>query len=74
MKAFVFQGLGNKALENRSKPELLAAGDAIVKITKTTICGTARVGAAATHQVTAIVSACTSISVASIARIAGPFL
>src|SRR6202795_2994550 len=40
MKALAFQGPGKKALENRSKPELLAAGDAIVKITKTTICGT----------------------------------
>jgi alcohol dehydrogenase len=40
MKALVFQGSGKKALENRSKPELLAAGDAIVKITRTTICGT----------------------------------
>src|SRR6202051_2487754 len=40
MKALAFQGPGKKALENRSKPELLAAGDAIVKITRTTICGT----------------------------------
>ena len=40
MKAFVFRGPGQKALENRPKPELLGPNDAIVKITKTTICGT----------------------------------
>jgi alcohol dehydrogenase len=40
MKALVYNGPGNKALEERPKPELKAPGDAIVKITKTTICGT----------------------------------
>jgi alcohol dehydrogenase len=40
MKAFVYQGPGKKSLENRPTPELTASGDAIVKITKTTICGT----------------------------------
>ena len=40
MKALVYHGPGNKALEDRPKPELKAPGDAIVKITKTTICGT----------------------------------
>jgi alcohol dehydrogenase len=40
MKAFVYRGPGNKALEDRPKPELSAPGDAIVKIIKTTICGT----------------------------------
>jgi alcohol dehydrogenase len=40
MKALVYQGPGRKALEDRPKPQLLAAADAIVKITKTTICGT----------------------------------
>ncbi|MEO7732511.1 MAG: zinc-dependent alcohol dehydrogenase family protein [Kofleriaceae bacterium] len=40
MKALVYQATGTKALEQRSKPELAAASDAIVKMTKTTICGT----------------------------------
>ena len=40
MKAFVYQALGKKALEDRPKPEIAATTDAIVKIVKTTICGT----------------------------------
>jgi alcohol dehydrogenase len=40
MKAFVYLGPGKKALEERPKPDLAAPTDAIVKITKTTICGT----------------------------------
>ena len=40
MKAFVYWGPGKKALEERPKPEITAATDAIVKIVKTTICGT----------------------------------
>lgn len=40
MKALVYLGPGNKRLEDRPKPELKAAGDAIVKLSKTTICGT----------------------------------
>ena len=40
MKAFVYNGPGLKALEERPKPALQAAGDAIVKMVKTTICGT----------------------------------
>jgi alcohol dehydrogenase len=40
MKALVYHGPGNKALEQRPKPALAAADDAIVKIRKTTICGT----------------------------------
>src|ERR1035438_5251363 len=40
MKALVYQGPGKKALENRPKPEISASTDAIVKVTKTTICGT----------------------------------
>ncbi len=40
MKALVYRGPGFKALEDRPKPILQTAGDAIVKITKTTICGT----------------------------------
>jgi len=40
VKALVYCGPGNKAVEDRPKPELQAPGDAIVKITKTTICGT----------------------------------
>jgi alcohol dehydrogenase len=40
MKALVYQGPGKKALEDRPKPDIAAPTDAIVKITKTTICGT----------------------------------
>ncbi len=40
MKALVYQGPGKKALEDRPKPQITAPTDAIVKITKTTICGT----------------------------------
>jgi alcohol dehydrogenase len=40
MKALVYQGPSKKALEERPKPELTAAGDAIVRVAKTTICGT----------------------------------
>jgi alcohol dehydrogenase len=40
MKALVYLGPGKKELLERPKPELSAPTDAIVKITKTTICGT----------------------------------
>jgi alcohol dehydrogenase len=40
MKALVYQGPGRKAIEDRPIPEIAAPGDAIVKIVKTTICGT----------------------------------
>lgn len=40
MKALVFRGPGKVGLEDRPKPELLSPGDAIVKLVKTTICGT----------------------------------
>jgi len=40
MKALVYRGPGKKALEDRPKPEITAPTDAIVKIAKTTICGT----------------------------------
>lgn len=40
MKAFVYGGPGKTSLEDRPKPEIEAPGDAIVKIVKTTICGT----------------------------------
>ena len=40
MKALVYGGPGKKALEDRPKPEIVAPTDAIVKISKTTICGT----------------------------------
>lgn len=40
MKAFVYQGIGKKSLEDHPEPELAAPTDAIVKIVKTTICGT----------------------------------
>lgn len=40
MKALVYQGPGKKALEDRPIPEVKAPTDAVVKIVKTTICGT----------------------------------
>jgi alcohol dehydrogenase len=40
MKALVYQGPGKKSLEERPKPEIAAPTDAIVRVTKTTICGT----------------------------------
>jgi alcohol dehydrogenase len=40
MKALVYQGPGKKAVEDRPKPDITAPTDAIVRITKTTICGT----------------------------------
>jgi len=40
MQAFVYHGPGKKALEKRPKPEIQAPTDAIVKITKATICST----------------------------------
>ena len=40
MKAFVYQGPGKSALMDRPKPEIAAPTDAVVKIVKTTICGT----------------------------------
>jgi alcohol dehydrogenase len=40
MKALVYGGPGKKSLEQRPKPAIKAPRDAIVKIVKTTICGT----------------------------------
>src|SRR6202167_5798595 len=40
MKAFVYRRPGKKALEDHPKPEITAPTDAVVKIVKTTICGT----------------------------------
>jgi alcohol dehydrogenase len=40
MRALVYHGPGKKALEDRRKPQIAAPTDAIVKIVKTTICGT----------------------------------
>lgn len=40
MKALVYQGHGQPALEERPVPEMQAADDAIVRIVRTTICGT----------------------------------
>ena len=39
MKALVYLGPAKKSLEERPTPEIAAPGDAIVKITRTTICG-----------------------------------
>jgi alcohol dehydrogenase len=40
MKALVYHGPGKKAWEDHSKPEITDPTDAIVRVTKTTICGT----------------------------------
>ena len=40
MKALVYLGPHQKALEDRPKPTLMAPTDAIVKVSRTTICGT----------------------------------
>jgi alcohol dehydrogenase len=40
MKALVYQGPGQKAVLDRPKPGIFAPTDAIVRIVKTTICGT----------------------------------
>lgn len=40
MKALVYRGPGQTSLEDRPQPVLRAPGDAIVKMLKTTICGT----------------------------------
>jgi alcohol dehydrogenase len=40
MKALVYQGPGKKSLQDHPKPQITAPTDAIIKITKTTICGT----------------------------------
>jgi len=39
MKALVYAGIGKMTLEDRPKPEIEYPSDAIVKIVKTTICG-----------------------------------
>ena len=40
MKALVYRGVGRYAWEDRPRPTIRDAGDAIVRITTTTICGT----------------------------------
>ena len=40
MKALVYLGPGKKAFQDHPKPEIVAPTDAIVRITRTTICGT----------------------------------
>jgi alcohol dehydrogenase len=40
MKALVYHGPGKRSLEDKPKPTILNANDAIVRVTKTTICGT----------------------------------
>ena len=40
MKALVYHGPGKRAWEEKPRPVLKDAGDAIVRITTTTICGT----------------------------------
>jgi alcohol dehydrogenase len=40
MQALIYHGPGKKSLEEMPKPTLKAATDAVVRVTKTTICGT----------------------------------
>ena len=40
MRALVYNGPGKQALEERAKPAVQAPTDAVVRITRTTICGT----------------------------------
>jgi alcohol dehydrogenase len=40
MKALVYRGVDQKAVEDRPKPQIVDIGDAIVRVTRTTICGT----------------------------------
>lgn len=40
MKALVYRGVGDIALEERPDPELQAPGDAVVRLVRTTLCGT----------------------------------
>jgi alcohol dehydrogenase len=40
MKALVHQGAGSISVEERPRPKLEQPGDAVVKMVKTTICGT----------------------------------
>ena len=40
MKAYVLDGQGNHSLQERPKPTLIEDTDVIVRIEKTTICGT----------------------------------
>jgi hypothetical protein len=40
MKALVYHGPGNKTWEEKPKPKILQPSDAVVRISKTTICGT----------------------------------
>jgi alcohol dehydrogenase len=40
MKALVYHGPGKRALEEKPKPKIKNSTDAIIRITKTTICGT----------------------------------
>jgi len=40
MKALVYEGPGRKSLQDRPVPKIQASTDAIVRVTRTTICGT----------------------------------
>ena len=40
MKALVYHGPGNRSYEEKPMPNITESTDAIVRITKTTICGT----------------------------------
>src|SRR3982751_2102578 len=40
MKALVYHGPGKKSWEEKPKPSIIEPSDALIKISKTTICGT----------------------------------
>ena len=50
MKALVYLGDGKKAFQDKPKPVITAATDAIVRIVKTTICGTDQIGRASCRE------------------------
>jgi len=40
MKALIYHGPGQKSLDEHAKPQIVDAGDAIIRVSHTTICGT----------------------------------
>lgn len=40
MKAMVYYGAGDIRFEERDKPKIIDPTDAVIRLTKTTICGT----------------------------------
>lgn len=62
MKALVYPAVGKKALDERPKPDIAAPTDAIVKITRTTICTRQRLRSLTYVPIRALRDAETSLS------------